>query len=64
VKKQKEPRFPTPRKKELVEWMLRDLLIKEPWLTAVQCRRVFSYGYRLLYGKNFDKLYKKVKGEA
>ena len=63
-KKLKEPRFPTPRKKELLEWMLRDLLAKNPWLTCGQCRRLFSYGYRMLYRKGADIFFKKMRGEA
>ncbi len=60
----KEPRFPTPRKREMLEWTLRDLLARESWLTMGQTRRLFSYGYRLLNGKAGEKFFARIRGEA
>jgi hypothetical protein len=51
MKKIKEPRLATPRKQELVAWILRDMMAREPRLTLGQARRVFSYGYMMLRKK-------------
>jgi len=63
-RKTKEPRFPTPRKMEILEWTLRDLLAKNPWLTMGQTRRLFSYGYRRLNGKRGEEFFARMRGEA
>jgi len=63
IKGKKEPRFPTPRKKEIVEWLVRDISAKYPELTLGQIRRVFSYGYRTLYGKHAKAMFCKIMGE-
>ena len=64
IKRKKEPRFPTPRKKEIVEWLVRDISAKYPELTLGQIRRVFSYGYRMLYGKQAELLLRKMLSEV